>query len=58
MLPPKKKPPSGAATLNQVRQLRLVSRSALSTIATPPEPLHIANDGTEGVLLNSHGVVM
>jgi hypothetical protein len=21
-------------------------------------PLHIANDGTEGVLLNSHGVVM
>jgi hypothetical protein len=22
------------------------------------EPLHIANGGTEGVLLNSHGVVM
>jgi hypothetical protein len=25
---------------------------------TPPKPLHIANDGTEGVLPNSHGVVM
>ena len=25
---------------------------------TPPEPLRIANDGTEGVLPNSHGVVM
>jgi hypothetical protein len=38
MLPPKKKPPSGAATLNQVRQLRLVSRNAASSFMRLDKP--------------------